>query len=94
MVEGIFFAHSVKDHREFLPPIAEYFTAASNLANPRRDHFQHLVTNIVPVDVIKLLEVIDIQYRQGVGVAKGMNLFIKGAALRQVGQFISISHVV
>ena len=94
MVKSVFFIHSCKDHGEFFPAIAECLTAASHLRDARRYHLQHLVTNIVPVGVIELFEVIDVQHRQAVGAAKGIKQLIKGAAVGQAGQFISIGHVV
>jgi hypothetical protein len=63
MVKGILFIHPVKHLGGFSPAIAGCLAAAPNLPDARRYDLQYLVTNIVPVDVIELLEVIDIQHR-------------------------------
>src|SRR5262249_20463636 len=71
--------------REFLAAVPERASAAADVPQPGADHPQELVTDVVPVFVVKALEVVGVHHRHRVGVAELGERFVEGAPRRQTG---------
>src|SRR5258708_35483474 len=79
---------------EFLSPAAVGLSSTRDARQPCRDHAQHLISGVVAVSVVATLEVVDVEYRDGIRRFQSQQRIVKGAARRQRRQFIVIGEQV
>ena len=64
---------------------------ASHLAQLARDHAQDLVSSVMPIGVVEILKVINVDNRKGIRRCQTKRAFMEGTPRRQGCQFIVVS---
>ena len=69
-----------KEEREFLAAVTVCLTTPRDLFQRARHHAKHLVANIVPIAIVALLEVIDIDHYNRVQSLEPIERFVESLA--------------
>ena len=77
---------------KFFSAVSISCAAAPNLANARSDEFEHFVSHIVPIGVVKTFEVIHIQHGNSVIATQHFQPLVQCAPARQSCEVIQVGH--
>src|SRR5262249_2475441 len=82
-----------KDSKLF-SAVSVRLASAGDVGKLGGDHAQRLVACLVPIGIVKFLEVIHVQHGDGVGISQLLQGFIQGASAGKPSEFIVVGHAI
>jgi hypothetical protein len=94
MVQGVVAALAWEQDGKFFTSVAVRLATTGHLTDMLGHHSQNLVSDVVPVLVVELFEVVDIHHRDAVLITQLWQCFVERAPRRQPRQAVPVRHEV
>ena len=90
MLESFFGGCVAKDYGELFASAAEGLAIAADIGQPLGHHAQDLIAYVVSVGVVELLEMIDVDYGDGILLVERKQGLVEGAPSANAGEFVVV----
>ncbi len=90
VLERVFRRDAAENYSELFASAAKRLASTRHFRNARRHHAQNLVADVVPVGIVKVLEMIDVNYGNCVLLVERKQSFVEGATPADAGKFIIV----
>src|ERR1035438_2398997 len=90
MLDGLLGGSVAEDDRELFAAAAEGLSIAAYIGEALGHHAQHLVADVVPVGIVEIFEMVDIDDGDGVLLVERKQGLVEGAASANAGEFVVV----